>query len=184
MRGNLPATMRDPRHLGRHRVVTNLRQPTRTANHQLCHRAKVPLVTLEPPQQLLRASFFHLRRVQLDDLDTSHPQPGNHRPVVMTRGLDPDPAQHRPAFSHLRLDHPHQALHTGLIEPELERRHRDLAVMISDQHHRRPLPDIDRHDQTRRRVHAPDPRHEPRLQLTTNETRQDHQPPVKPNTPR
>ncbi len=174
LRGDLAATVRRPRHLRRHRVVTNLWQATRTPHQQLSHRAQVTLVALQPAPQLLGPCFLHRCRVQLDHLDTTSPQPSHQRPVIVPSGLDTDPAHHRVACGHGRADRGQQLPNARLVELELERCHEHLAVMVSDQRHRRPLPHIDRHHKTSLRIDTADTPHEPALQITTNKS---HQPP-------
>jgi hypothetical protein len=70
---DLAAPMRRPRHLRRHRVVTNLGPTTRTTNQQFGHRAQVTLIAFQPTQQLLCPRLLHRRRVQLDNLDATSP---------------------------------------------------------------------------------------------------------------
>jgi hypothetical protein len=59
--------------------------------------------------------------------------------VVVTGGLNPDPAHHGVAAGTGTLDRGQQPAHAQLVERELEGRNHHLSVTVRDERDRRPL---------------------------------------------
>ena len=167
--GDLAATVRDPRRLRSQRLVTHLWCPAAAADQQFGHRAAVAGVVLQRAQQLLAAGVFHRSRVELNDLQTSRAQPRHQRPVIVARGLNADPYDLRIALDPGAANGCDEGGEACLGQGKLERRHEDLAVVISDQGDRAGLAHVHWDHQTALRIEASDPAHEPRLQLAVDE---------------
>jgi hypothetical protein len=80
---------------------------------------------------------MHRTRMQLDHLNPLDAEGLGQRPVIVTGCLDPEPDHHRVCHL-LGAGHPiQQQIHTGTIQPELERVDHHLTQLVGHHRHRR-----------------------------------------------
>ncbi len=151
-------------------VGAGLGGPPAASDHEPGHRPQVALIGFQGAHQLLGAGFFDRGRVEGHHLQAGFGQAGQQRAVVVAGGLDAHPADQRLAGRLSPGDLDQQAGHPGLGQGKLERFYDHLTEMVGDQRHRRPLSDVDGHDQTAGAVEVSDPGHVLGLEGPADET--------------